>query len=89
MLADTLKDVGEIVIRVDVVQPTGRNQALDDTEVPAPPSSAQLNIQFLRLCRVQHKRKNCLFAGALRAGKRAAAIMSLIQSARLNGRKPF
>ena len=28
-------------------------------------------------------------AGSLRAGKRAAAIMSLIQSARLNGHEPF
>ena len=28
---------------------------------------------------------NWLFAGSLRAGKRAAAVMSLIQSARLNG----
>ena len=34
-------------------------------------------------------RKNWLFAGSLRAGKRAAAIMSLIQSARLNGHEPF
>jgi transposase len=38
---------------------------------------------------VQHNRKNWLFAGSLRAGKRAAAIMSLIQSARLNGHEPF
>jgi hypothetical protein len=30
-------------------------------------------------------RKNWLFVGSLRAGQRAAAIMSLIQSARLNG----
>jgi hypothetical protein len=30
-------------------------------------------------------RKNWLFVGSLRSGKRAAAIMSLIQSARLNG----
>jgi hypothetical protein len=34
-------------------------------------------------------RKNWLFAGSLRAGKRAAAIMSLIHSARLNGHDPF
>ena len=34
-------------------------------------------------------RKNWLFAGSLRAGKRAAAIMSLIQSAKLNGHDPF
>ena len=34
-------------------------------------------------------RKNWLFAGSLRAGKRAAAIMSLIQSAKLNGLDPL
>jgi len=33
--------------------------------------------------------KNGLFAGSLRSGKRAAAIMSLIQSARLNGHDPY
>ncbi len=33
-------------------------------------------------------RKNWLFAGSLRSGKRAAAIMSLIQSAKLNGHDP-
>ncbi|MBU4609898.1 IS66 family transposase [Achromobacter sp. GG226] len=32
---------------------------------------------------------NWLFAGSLRAGQRAAAIMSLIQSARLNGHDPY
>ena len=34
-------------------------------------------------------RSNWLFAGSLRAGKRAAAVMSLIQSARMNGHDPF
>ena len=34
-------------------------------------------------------RKNWLFAGSLRSGKRAAAIMSLIQSARMNGHDPY
>ena len=34
-------------------------------------------------------RSNCLFAGSLRSGKRAAAIMSLIQSARFNGHDPY
>ena len=34
-------------------------------------------------------RSNWLFAGSLRAGKRAAVIMSLIQSARLNGHDPY
>jgi len=34
-------------------------------------------------------RSNWLFAGSLRAGQRAAAIMSLIQSAKLNGHDPY
>jgi len=34
-------------------------------------------------------RANWLFAGSLRAGQRAAAVMSLIQSARLNGHDPY
>ena len=34
-------------------------------------------------------RGNWLFAGSLRAGQRAAAVMSLIQSARLNGHDPY
>lgn len=34
-------------------------------------------------------RNNWLFAGSLRAGKRGAAIMSLIQSAKLNGHDPY
>ena len=34
-------------------------------------------------------RSNWLFAGSLRAGKRAAAVMSLIRSAKLNGHDPY
>ena len=33
-------------------------------------------------------RNNWLFAGSLRAGQRAAAVMSLVQSARMNGHDP-
>jgi len=33
--------------------------------------------------------KNWLFAGSVRAGQRAAAIASLIQSAKLNGHDPL
>jgi len=32
---------------------------------------------------------NWLFAGSLRSGKRAASLMTLIQSARLNGHDPY
>jgi hypothetical protein len=34
-------------------------------------------------------RGNWLFAGTLRAGQRAAAVMSLVQSARINGHDPY
>jgi transposase len=34
-------------------------------------------------------RSNWLFAGSLRAGQRAAAIMSLIRTAQLNGHDPY
>jgi transposase len=34
-------------------------------------------------------RSNWLFAGSLRSGQRAAAAMSLIQSARMNGHDPY
>jgi len=34
-------------------------------------------------------RANWLFAGSLRAGRRAAVVMSLIQSAKLNGHDPY
>jgi len=32
---------------------------------------------------------NWLFAGSLRSGQRAAAVMTLIQSAKLNGHDPY
>jgi transposase len=34
-------------------------------------------------------RSNCVFAGSLRAGQRAANVMSLIRSAKLNGHGPY
>lgn len=34
-------------------------------------------------------RSNWLFAGSLRAGQRAAAVMSLVQSAKINGHDPY
>ena len=34
-------------------------------------------------------RSNWLFAGSLRAGQRAAAVMSLVQSARMNGHDSY
>jgi hypothetical protein len=57
---------------------------LDDEAVPIDNNWAENQIRPWAL-----GRKNWLFAGSLRSGKRAAAIMSLIQSARLNGHDPY
>jgi len=57
---------------------------LDDGAVPIENNWAENQIRPWTL-----GRKNWLFAGSLRSGKRAAAIMSLIQSARLNGHDPY
>ena len=35
------------------------------------------------------RRNNWLFAGSLRAGQRAASVMSLVQSAKLNWKDPY
>jgi IS66 C-terminal element len=40
-------------------------------------------------CAIALGRSNWLFAGSLRAGQRAANIMSLMQSAKLNGHDPY
>ena len=57
---------------------------LDDGVVPIDNNWAENQIRPWAL-----GRKNWLFAGSLRSGKRTAAIMSLIQSARLNGHDPY
>lgn len=57
---------------------------LNDGEVPIDNNWAENQIRPWAL-----GRKNWLFAGSLRSGKRGAAIMSLIQSARLNGHDPY
>mgnify|MGYP001074857013 CR=1 FL=1 len=57
---------------------------LDDGVVPIDNNWAENQIRLWAL-----GRNNWLFAGSLRSGQRAAAIMSLIQSARLNGHEPY
>ncbi|MCR8718021.1 IS66 family transposase, partial [Pseudomonas syringae] len=57
---------------------------LDDGAVPIDNNWAENQIRPWAL-----GRKNWLFAGSLLSGKRAAAIMSLIQSARINGHDPY
>lgn len=57
---------------------------LDDGAVPIDNNQVENQIRPCAL-----GRSNWLFAGSLRSGKRSAAIMSLIQSARLNGHDPY
>ena len=57
---------------------------LDDGALPIDNNWIETRIRPIAL-----GRSNWLFAGSLRAGKRAAAVMSLIQSARLNGHDPY
>jgi transposase len=56
---------------------------LDDGAVPI-----DNNYLENRIRPIAQGRRSWLFAGSLRAGRRAAAVMSLIQSANLNGLDP-
>ena len=57
---------------------------LDDGQLPVDNNWIENRIRPIAL-----GRNNWLFAGSLRAGQRAAAVMSLIQSARMNGLDPY
>lgn len=57
---------------------------LDDPMLPADNNWVENQIRPIAL-----GRSNWLFAGSLRAGQRAAAVMSLIHSARLNGHDTY
>lgn len=57
---------------------------LDDPDVPIDNNHIEGQIRPVAL-----GRSNWLFTGSLRAGHRAAAIMSLIQPAKLNGHDPY
>ena len=56
---------------------------IDDGDLPADNNWVENQIRPIAI-----GRSNWLFAGSLRAGQRAAAIMSLVHSARLNGHEP-
>ena len=57
---------------------------LDDAQLPIDNNWCENQIRPVAV-----GRNNWLFAGSLRAGQRAAAVMSLIQSAKLNGHDPY
>ncbi len=57
---------------------------LDDGDLPIDNNWLENRIRPIAI-----GRNNWLFAGSARAGRRAAVVMSLIQSARLNGHDPY
>ena len=63
---------------------TALTQFLDDAQVPIDNNAIENQIRPIAI-----GRNNWMFAGSLRAGQRAAAVMSLIQSAKLNGHDPY
>jgi len=63
---------------------TGLTQFLDDGAVPIDNNAAENAIRPLAV-----GRKNWLFVGSQLAGERAAVLMSLIESAKLNGHDPW
>jgi transposase len=63
---------------------TALTRYLDDGAVPIDNNWVENQIRPWAL-----RRSNWLFAGSLRSGQRAAAVMTLIQSAKLNGHDPY
>jgi transposase len=63
---------------------TALTHYIDDGSVPADNNWIENQIRPIAV-----GRGNWLFADSLRAGQRAAAVMSLIQSAKLNGHDPY
>ncbi len=62
---------------------TALTRYLDDGDLPIDKNWVENRIRPIAL-----GRQNWLFASSLRAGKRAAAVMSLVHSAKLNGLIP-
>jgi transposase len=63
---------------------TALTRFIDDGDLPIDNNWVENQIRPIAL-----GRNNWLFAGSLRAGKRAAAVMSLLHSARINGHEPY
>jgi transposase len=57
---------------------------IEDANLPADNNWVENQIRPIAI-----GRSNWLFAGSLRAGQRAAAVLSLVRSARLNGHDPY
>jgi hypothetical protein len=63
---------------------TALTRFVDDGQLPVDNNWIENQIRPIAIGRA-----NWLFAGSLRAGQRAAAVMSLVQSARMNGHDPY
>ena len=63
---------------------TALTRFIDDGQLPVDNNWIENQIRPIAI-----GRNNWLFAGSLRAGQRAAAVMSLVQSARMNGHDPY
>lgn len=63
---------------------SGLTHFVEDGDVPISNNWVENHIRPIAL-----GRSNWLFAGSLRGGKRAAAIMSLLHTARINGHEPY
>ena len=63
---------------------TALTRFVDDGQLPVDNNWIENQIRPIAI-----GRSNWLFAGSLRAGQRAAAVMSLVQSARMNGHDPY
>ncbi|MEX3816787.1 hypothetical protein AB3X96_43000, partial [Paraburkholderia sp. BR13439] len=79
-----------------IARRSGRLVAMDipaDLDALSTEQIRELNVKLMAEIAEKERealgRSNWLFAGSLRAGKRAAAIMTLIRSAQLNGHDPL
>ena len=70
--------------RLSLKRSAALTRRLDDGDLPIDNNWVENRIRPIAL-----GRQNWLFAGSLRAGKRAAAVISLIHAAKLNGLDPF
>ncbi len=82
------EDEAQIRLRIDRIEFRGANEAVGcgGTFAAGVCSSEQI---IIAVTLTQHNRRNWMFDGSLRAGRRAAAVISLVQSAKMNGHDSY
>jgi len=83
-VADNLAAAAAKALDYSLKRWTAFTRFVDDPQLPADNNWIENRISPIALGRSKWS-----FAGSLRAGQRAAAVMSLIQSARMNGHDPY